>query len=86
MGIIETGKLSQNFEGGLRVAIPATAGWSQPEIAFLFISQILKAFLVVGYIAAQPAKIKRQSLSKTLPYPRSIEFLMRKKVDNSLNF
>lgn len=86
MGNIETGKLMQDFVEGLRVANPVKAGWSQPEIAFLLISQILKAFLVVGYIAAQPAKIKRQSLSKTLPYPRSIEFLMRKKVDNSLNF
>ena len=41
----------QDFVEGLRVANPFKAGWSQPEMAFLLISQILKAFLDVGYIA-----------------------------------
>jgi len=51
MGNIETGKLSQDFAGGLRISIPATAGRSQPEMAFLMISQILNWFQNSRYIA-----------------------------------
>jgi len=65
MGNIETGKLSQDFAGGLRIGIPATAGRSQPKNEFASIDKTISQqffidMILVFYSSYQKLDIKRQ--------------------------